>query len=58
LGGVSDSWSGIPRASSSLMISLWRVAVIRIDERVSERERSSLICSEIRSCRRCSFWMW
>lgn len=49
LGGVSDSWSGIPRASSSLMISLWRVAVIRIDERVSERERSSLICSEIRS---------
>ena len=55
LGGMSDSSNGIPRSSSCLMISLWRVWVIRIDEIVNERERSSLTCSVKRSWRRCNF---
>ena len=49
LGGVSDSSSGMPRSSSCLMISLWRVWVMRIDEIVNERERNSLTCSVNRS---------
>ena len=41
-GGLTNSSSGMPRSSSSRMISLCRVAIIRCDEMVSDCARSSL----------------
>lgn len=48
-GGLSDSSSGIPRSSSSRIISLCRVEIILSDDTVSDRALSSLTCSVRRS---------